>query len=267
MENKFYIENRKALGDSLEEGSLALFFGGKSIRKSADAFYPFYANRSFVYLTGLEKADFILLIEKSGGVKETIFILPKDLMLERWNGRRLSPREVTAISGIENIKYTDEFTAYFHSAAMSGRFDKIGLDLYKCDKGDINAAAHDFTGELNVSYPFLKIINMLPQLKKQRTIKKDCEITALKKAIEITKEGILSMMKAAKPGMYEYQLKAEFDKALANQGVLDAGFQSIISAGENNFCIHYDEYSGVINHGDMILNDVGAIYEHLICDV
>ena len=36
--------------------------------------------------------------------------------------------------------------------------------------------------------------------------------------------GIEAMMKASKPGMYEYQYKAEFDYALAQRGVLSPGF-------------------------------------------
>ena len=66
------------------------------------------------------------------------------------------------------------------------------------------------------------------------------------------------MMKASKPGMYEYQYKAEFDYALAQHGILAPGFPSIISAGQNNFCIHYYSYRGQAKDGDMILNDVGS---------
>lgn len=75
------------------------------------------------------------------------------------------------------------------------------------------------------------------------------------------------MMRASKPGMYEYQYKAEFDYALAQRGVLAPGFPSIISAGNNNFCIHYYDYRGQSKDGDMILNDVGAVWDYEINDV
>ncbi len=45
------------------------------------------------------------------------------------------------------------------------------------------------------------------------------------------------------------------------------GFPSIISAGKNNFCIHYYSYTGQAQDGDMVLNDVGAQYDNLITDV
>ena len=90
---------------------------------------------------------------------------------------------------------------------------------------------------------------------------------ALRQAEKITEAGILAMMKASKPGMYEYQYKAEFDRAIGQFGPLGPGFPSIISAGANNFCIHYYAYTGQAQDGDMILNDVGAQYDNLITDV
>ena len=75
------------------------------------------------------------------------------------------------------------------------------------------------------------------------------------------------MMRASRPGLYEYQLKAEFDYALAQHGVLTPAFPSIVSTGKNNFCIHYYEYMGQVQDGDMILADVGAKYDNLFNDV
>ena len=75
------------------------------------------------------------------------------------------------------------------------------------------------------------------------------------------------MMESSKPGMYEYQYKAEYDYALAQHGVLEPGFASIISAGKNNFCIHYDSYRGQAQDGDMVLNDVGVRWDYMVSDV
>lgn len=75
------------------------------------------------------------------------------------------------------------------------------------------------------------------------------------------------MMQSSKPGKYEYQYKAEFDYTLAQHGVLNPGFPPIISAGKNNFYIHYYSYRGQAQNGDMILNDVGACWDNEINDV
>ena len=41
-------------------------------------------------------------IRGGDSVSETLFLLPKDDYLERWNGRRLSPEEARDRSALEN---------------------------------------------------------------------------------------------------------------------------------------------------------------------
>jgi LytS/YehU family sensor histidine kinase len=71
-------------------------------------------------MTGVESTDTVFMAEVGGYcVHETMFILPKDLLAERWTGRRLSPDEVIEKSGIENIEYTKLFLKIYRY-----RFDK-----------------------------------------------------------------------------------------------------------------------------------------------
>ena len=93
-------------------------------------------------------------------------------------------------------------------------------------------------------YPYLQIGNADALLRELRLIKQPCEIEALRRAEEITKSGILNMMRHSRPGKYEYQYKADFDYALGQYGPECHGFPSIISAGRNNFCIYYYRYTG-----------------------
>ena len=269
MNKEFHIGNRQKLYTMLQPGSLMVLFSGKEIRKSADANYLFYANRNFVYLTGISQKESILLAQKNrdGSVSESLYLLPKDAMAERWTGRRLDAAEAEDLSGICDVRSTERFTAQFHNMALSGKFDRVYLDLHLQSAEDAGAEAHRFAGQMRTTYPHLSIANMNPYIRKLRTIKQPCEIEALRKAAEITKAGILAMMRASRPGMWEYQYKAEFDRALGQYGPKEAGFQSIISVGANNFCIHYDAYTGQAQDGDMVLNDVGAQWDNLIVDV
>ena len=269
MNKEFHIGNRQKLYTMLQPGSLMVLFSGKEIRKSADANYLFYANRNFVYLTGISQKESILLAQKNrdGSVSEILYLLPKDAMAERWTGRRLDAAEADDLSGICDVRSTERFTAQFHNMALSGKFDRVYLDLHLQSAEDAGAEAHRFAGQTRTTYPHLSIANMNPYVRKMRTIKQPCEIEALRKAAEITKAGILAMMRASRPGMWEYQYKAEFDRALGQYGPKEAGFQSIISVGANNFCIHYDAYTGQTQDGDMVLNDVGAQWDNLIVDV
>lgn len=84
-------------------------------------------------------------------------------------------------------------------------------------------------------YPAATLTDISRQIRRQRTIKQPCEIEAMREAVKITRDGILAMMKASKPGMYEYQYKAEFDYALAQHGCLAPGISEYHFRGTNNF--------------------------------
>ena len=55
MDKDFYIENRRKLAENLKDGDLMLFFSGESVRKTADENYPFFTNRNFLYLSGVQQ--------------------------------------------------------------------------------------------------------------------------------------------------------------------------------------------------------------------
>jgi len=269
MEQTYYQGNRARFCETMEPNSVAVIFAGKEIRKTNDEYYPFFTDRNFLYLTGLDSKEFILMMRKDaqGQVTERVYILPSDLMAERWTGRRLKPTEVREVSGMTDVRYVERFEEEFHALAGSGLVKSVYLDLYRVSPDDTDRPAHYFSRRLQQEYPYLQVANATTILRRLRLIKQPCEIAALRKAEEITREGILAMMKVSRPGMYEYQYKAEFDRALGQYGPQGPGFPSIISAGENNFCIHYYAYKGQAQDGDMVLNDVGATYDNMIVDV
>ena len=254
--------------EKLEPGSLALFFSGSPVRKTADEDYGYFANRNFVYLTGMEQKDTVLMMEKdASGYRETLFILPPNLIEERWTGSRMKPEEIEAVSMISSFAYKVTFEEELKKVLTSGRIQKVYLDIDRMEGQVVVSAADSMEAFLKQEYPSMPIENSLPIMKMLRLIKKPCEIRAMEKAQEITKAGILAMMTHSKPGMYEYQYKAEYDYALAQHGVLEAGFPSIISAGKNNFCIHYYGYRGQAMGGDIVLNDVGVRWDNELTDV
>lgn len=268
MKKEFHQENRQSLYNSMEPGALAILFSGHAPRKTGDEYYPYFANRSFVYMTGIEQENSILTAYKADTTaSETLYLLPPNLLEERWTGRRLTETEAQDASGIEQIKYIQEFKGFVDRMIQTYQVGTIYLDFDKLTEEEPDNESYKLAFYVKNRYPFVAIKNLQQQIRKQRTIKAPCEIEAMRTAEQITKAGIVAMMEASKPGMYEYQYKAVFDYTLANHGVLSPGFPSIISSGKNNFCIHYYSYKGQVMDGDMVLNDVGACYDNVINDV
>ena len=268
MNNQFHKENRETLYQSLTPGSMLLLFSGQPVRKTGDEDYPFFADRSFVYYTGIEQVNSIFAaMRDTASTEEILFMLPPDMMEERWTGKRLTPSEASEFSAVTTIRFLDSFLFFLKQKINSG-LSTIYMDFDRMKENEYPVRpAFQLAEWLRKNYPFVKLENINPQIRLQRTIKKPCEIEAMRYAETITAEGIKAMMLAAKDEMYEYQLKAEYDYALAKRGVIYPGFPSIISAGQNNFCIHYYAYKGQMHNGDMVLNDVGACWDNEINDV
>ncbi|MBR4206817.1 MAG: aminopeptidase P family protein [Clostridia bacterium] len=267
MQASFYQNNRKRLAEKMKDGSVALFFSGFAPRKRADEDYPFFSDRNFVYLTGIARdAGLILMIKKEGGkTAEKLYLLPPDLLKERWTGRRTKADEAQRLSGIEEIGYTADFEPDFAAAIRSAVTVCLDLDTTRAERD--YTEAHRFAARLAQQNPAPEIENSRPILAALRTIKADCEIAAMREAVRITGDGIRAMMRGVRDGMKEYEIKMLYDNALVKNGCLEPGFPSIISAGKNNFCIHYYAYEGTAHDGDMVLCDVGACYDFVGCDI
>lgn len=267
MNAEFYANNRKKLSRYLPDDAMMLIFSGFAPRKRADEDYPFCADRNFVYLTGISRdAGLIYAMTKlNGTVSEKLFLLPADLLKERWTGRRTKADEASAISGITDIAYTADFSDFYGSTIP--KVTTVWLDIDETRDVRDYTEAHRFAEAIRSDFPALAVNNIRPALAELRTIKADCEIEAMREAIRITGEGIKAMMHGARPGMKEYEIKGLYDAALLKNGCQEPGFPSIISAGDNNFCIHYYSYTGTAKDGDMILCDVGACYDYIGCDI
>lgn len=261
MDALFFKENRERLAKEMEAESLAVFYCGEIIRRSCDENYEFFANRNFLYLTGVDQKDSVLLLEKrSGEYREVLYVLEPDFLRERWDGQRLTTDQAQALSGVSEIKFCKEFDADLAKMLGKNTASRLYLDL------DRHPCAGRLAAYVQKEFPQVRINNALPILKRLRIIKCDAEIKAMEIAQQLTRDGIIAMMQHSKPGMYEYQYKAIYDYSLAMAGAGAPPF-TIISAGRNNFCIHYDRFCGQAGDGDMILNDVGARWDYEVTDV
>ena len=126
MDSQYFSGNRARLYAALPAGSLLAVFSGEEIRKTSDEFYPFFAERNFVYLTGLECKQAVLLAMKDGAetVRERLYILPPDAHAERWTGKRIRPSEAEATSGVRDVRRADAFSADLHALATSGHYER-----------------------------------------------------------------------------------------------------------------------------------------------
>ena len=107
MTKEYFTGNRKRFYEQMKENSLLVLFSGIEFRKTEDEYYPFYTERNFLYLTGIDAKQAVLLARKDGAgeVRECLYILPPDLLKERWTGERIRAEQAAWLSGIDEIAF------------------------------------------------------------------------------------------------------------------------------------------------------------------
>ncbi len=268
MEALFYQNNRQEFYKSLPEASVFVLCSGGQVQRTADDYFRFFANRNFVYMTGIDEPDCILVACKvHGDVRETLFIRKPDPTVEIWSGRRITGEEAVDKSGISNIAYSGDFQKAFSRMAHNCYFSELHLVLESNEGEELTDQNHLFYRTAREKYPHLTVKNAFPKIAFQRTHKASQEIANIKKALAITREGIVRMMKAAGTAAGEMDLFAEFFYTIHKHGAVEAAFKPIVSCGKNNFYLHYDTPSGVLSDGELCLTDVGAMVDFCCVDI
>jgi Xaa-Pro aminopeptidase len=268
VDKEFHSRNRQRLSAHMAENDVMLFFGGEPVRKTGDEDFPFFANRNFLYLTGIQQEGSVLLLQNKGGVvSECLFVNQPDFEQEIWTGRRLTDEEIREISGVEGVEDIHHLNRVVDGLLSS----RPVMTLWLCFDAQAPERSFDlertYASDLRKRHPHTVIKNSYPLLAALRKIKAPEEIAALRNAMQITETGIRRMMRRVSPGMMEYELEAEFNYELAAHGQRRTAFPSIIAGGERIFYLHYAKPLAVLAEGELVLSDVGAVYDEYGVDI
>lgn len=267
MEN-VYLKHRSALGQLLQDGDMAVFFAGHAPKSTADAHYDFKTNKNFFYLTGLQQEHFkLVLLKKGDNVETTLFIEKPDYDVEKWVGRKLKKEVATEISAIESVQYLDGFERFVTQAVYNNKAKRLVLDLEKLGWDEDHSVAHLFSKEFQLRFPHVPMASAHPMLTALRMIKCDYEVEQVKKAIDLTKQGLDAVMATLKPGMLEYQIASVFAHTIRYNGADGNSFPTIAASGGDAVILHYVENNKAVKRGDLLLLDLGAQYQEYCADI
>ena len=267
-----YIDRRKQLMGDKTGPCMITIFSGNAPMKSLDAEYPFYVDRNFYYLTGIERENMILLMTKNafGEYAEHLFIEPFDEVLAKWVGGRMRAEEATEISGVESVKDVSGFHVFLNSFIEGSRGlgnMQVYLDLWRHRENQPDTPAHTLAAWLQNRYPAVSVEDIFGDVAAMRAVKSEDEIDLMRKAQKTTCNAIVAMMKHAHPGMNERELEGVFDFSLMQQGVRDHAFASIIAGGPRATVLHYSNNDQIVNDGEMVLIDLGSSEGNYAADI
>ena len=259
--------HRRQLMEQLSGDVLVAVLSGDPIPKSADEDYPYTPHRNYLYLTGSDRPRQCLLMARRGGeVTEWLFIEPPNPHRELWNGRMMTEDEARERSGIRTIRPFGEFRRTLNRLLQSGRYAALVLDLEHRQWDELPGPGVRFAGEVSARHPGVPIRNLYPDVAALRRVKSEPEIARIQAAVDHTHEGFTALIAGTVPGRYEYQLEAEFQRALRFGGVVPA-YSSIVATGVNATVMHYVTLRDQVERGQLVLVDAAAEFDYYKSDI
>ena len=262
-----YRERRRRLMERMKSG-VAVLFGPSSVDRSATVAPIDRPGSDFAYLTGIVDDGGAALILAPGERthREFLFLPNVDPEYDRWEGQRLLlGGELRRRTGFEKISRIGGLGGTLAQiAARAGEMRYIGPLV-----GPDSAVPRELElyGKVAARVPGTRIVNNHGLVHAMRQVKEPRELELMRRAIAATDRGMRAAMRAARPGMKEFELKDILEAEFRAAGARRLAFPSIIGVARNGAVLHYMGGDNEIRAGDMILADIGAEYDYYAADI
>ena len=222
----------------------ALFVSGLSRpRNFAGNRYPFRAESHFLYFVGRAIEGAALLLEAG---KATLFAPPPDPEAELWAGRQPGLDELSRDLSIE-VRPIDELGVPEFLATLPAQdaesaiwqSELVGRDV-------IHGSGFELTGlDRDLSDAVIEV----------RLEHDAAAIAQLRFAARVAERAHRAGMRATRPGMREFTVRAAMEAAIIGSGCV-CSYNSIVTVhGE---VLHNERHDGLLADDDLLLADVGA---------
>lgn len=269
MSPEFFKRNRKRLMEKLLPESLVVLAGNEHMPWSGDQDYAFRQNSDFYYLTGIDEENAVLCLcphHPDPNMREVLFVQEADPTMVIWYGKRLSREEASALSGIKTVKWVSDFKGALRDMAQQSRTIYMGVNEYLKYSSPTPDANRRLINEIKELFPLHQYERLTPITTELRLCKSSEEIEMIGKAIDITKEAFIRVLKTTKPGMMEYEVEAEMTHEFIRRGSSGHAYSPIVAGGENACVLHYITNDNALKDGDLMLLDFGATYGNYASD-
>lgn len=265
-----YARNRKNLSRLLKPNSIVILESNDIFPTNADGHMAFRQNNDLFYLSGIDQEDTILVLFPDAPVpewKEILFVKETSDLIRVWEGYKLTKEQATAMSGIRVVKWNSEFQSLLQPLLNVAEHVYLSTNEHPRAVVETQTRNDRLIRDLMNRFPLHHFERLAPVMENIRAIKQEEEVAQISKAIEITREGLLSVLGMVKPGVMEYEIEAEFSYQFLRRGSKGFAYGPIIASGPNANILHYGENDQACKDGDLILMDVGAEYGNYNADM
>jgi Xaa-Pro aminopeptidase len=266
-----YADRRARLLAQMPPGAVAVLPTAPEVARNGDSDYPYRHDSYFYYLTGFTEPDSTLVLAAARGdtpARAILFCRQKNVEREIWEGFRYGPEAARAAFG---------FDAAYAIEDLDGEIVRLLADapaLYYALGGNasLDAQVKLWLGAVRrmartgVTAPACAV-DLLPLLDEMRLLKDDGEQTLMRRACDISSQAHARAMRAARPGMFEYELEAELLYEFRRNGAQAPAYTSIVAAGANACVLHYSANNAQCKDSDLVLIDAGCEFDGYASDI
>lgn len=270
IDSKLFIKNRKNFISQMKPSSLAVFNSNDIYPISADSTLPFAQHRDIFYLSGVDQEESILVLfpdcpkEKH---REILFLKETSDHIAVWEGEKLTKEKAFETSGIKTVYWLQDMEKVMFE--LMTQCDTVYINTNEHYRANVETETREdrFTNWLKEKYPAHSVAKSNPILQRLRSVKDQIELDLMQKACDITEKGFKRILNFVKPGVWEYNIEAEYMHEFLNNRSKGFAYTPIIASGNNANVLHYIENNKQCKAGDLILMDVGAEYANYSSDM
>lgn len=266
---QIHASRRDRFMEAMEEGSAALIVSQPELTRNNDTMHEYRQNSDLFYLSGFEEPEAaLLLLPKHPEHRVVMFVRPRDPEKEVWTGRRAGIDGARTTFGAERShtigelkemlpKYLEGIDRLYLNLGQDHEMDLLALELLNRTR---RGARSGLPGPS-------RLIDAATILHEMRLYKDPADLEALETATRITAEAHCEAMRAARPGMYEYELQAVVEYHFRRAGCHRWAYPSIIASGSNATILHYESNSRRLEEGELVLIDAGGEWGYVAADI
>lgn len=219
--------------------------------------YVFRQNSDFLYFTGCQEPDSILLLTINGSVHtSTLFLRPKDAHAELWDGPRTGVDAAYPLFQVDEAIPVTDFEKYISSFLSQHKNSIVWYD----GEDVIQSGLHKTLIELMMLCERQVFTCPKTLIHQSRLIKSEAEIELMKKSCNVASAAISTVIEKSKPGISEHQLFAIVDYECRMKGAEFLAYPPVVAGGKNANTIHYVSNNQVVSNNEMVLMDAGEIF-------
>lgn len=262
MDATFFTGNRQALR-RVVTSKIIIVTGNDELQRRADAAFEFVQDANFYYLTGVEEAGWLLVMD---GETE-ILVSPNRSESQVLFDGALSMDRAKEISGVAEVISLRDYRRWITDASTAHSVvGAIGKDPYAARYGfTMNSGPEKLRRSLVRRFETVEDIR--PALRKLRSIKQPLEIALIRRAVDVSVTAFEHVAKAIPTFSSENEITAQlsYDFLRASSG--GHAYTPIVAGGSNACTLHYIDNNRKLPENGLVLIDAGVQVENYASDI